>query len=396
MGYVNFKEELSVGNTQLEKRKKNNQEICKYILKHTESLEEYNTESKYCFGEFKDKLIGKKGVFDEENFKIIENEDIVCSKFINCSFLNVKFKDCRFVGCVFDECNFSAGGVVFENCILIKEDSEKTPSLNKKDNLSCSFYNCNIYAKFLDSDISFTIFENSKFKNTSFEQSIMKSVIINNCELHTITFEDCDFCGGKIIKTYIKDLDFNDKYKTKFDEKTFFDKIKPRECTKQEYEGIYMTYETIADKFKENTLNNNFGEYYFLGKCTERKSLSFCSKLTSYIYYITCGYGERPEFALYTGLGIILIFSFIYLFTGVKLEGEDIKYTIINIGGISFTKFLKDINETLNLSIGMFAGVGANNGQPSEISYMVSNIEMIIGVIMMGIGIGTLTRKIVR
>ena len=44
----------------------------------------------------------------------------------------------------------------------------------------------------------------------------------------------------------------------------------------------------------------------------------------------------------------------------------------------------------------MFGGVGSINGRPSEISYIVSNFEMIIGIIMMGLGIGTLTRKIIR
>ena len=53
---------------------------------------------------------------------------------------------------------------------------------------------------------------------------------------------------------------FEDKFLTKFDEKTFFDKIEPRVKDKQEYEGIYTVYESIADKFKDNTLTSNFGE----------------------------------------------------------------------------------------------------------------------------------------
>ncbi len=66
------------------------------------------------------------------------------------------------------------------------------------------------------------------------------------------------------------------------------------------------------------------------------------------------------------------------------------------MGSLTLPEIIGDLNETLNLSIGMFAGVGVNNGQPSEVGYMVSNFEMVIGIIMMGLGIGTLTRKIVR
>ena len=159
-----------------------------------------------------------------------------------------------------------------------------------------------------------------------------------------------------------------------------------------------MTYETLADKFKENTLNNNFGEYYYLAKCTERKSIKkTLPRFTSIISWLTCGYGERPQFALFSGLVIMVIFAIIYLFTGVTIDNaKDIHYTLSNIGDLKLPEIIKDFNETLNLSIGMFAGVGINNGKASELSYMVSNIEMIIGVIIIGLGIGTLTRKIVR
>ena len=399
MGYVNFKEENTVAAQQLEKRKKSNENIYKYMLKHrNKDLVGYRPSPKYSYTIFNGEEIGKPGVLDETDFYEINNEDIVCTKFKDCNFKNVKFKDCRFVGCTFEDCTFEAGGIVFENCILIKEDTEQSPSLNKKDNLSCSFYNCKMYVKFLNSDISFCIFENCKISDTAFENTFMKSVIINKSEMDMITIKDCDMSSFKMTNYYIKNLDFNDDYMTKFDEKTYFDKIPIRNKTKEEYEGVYMTYQLLADKFKENTLDNNFGEYYYLGKCTERKSIKKpLPRFTSTISWLTCGYGERPEFALFSSLVIIFIFAIIYIFTGVTIEkSKDIHYTLSNMGSLTLPEIIGDFNETLNLSIGMFVGVGVNNGQPSEISYMVSNIEMIIGIIMMGIGIGTLTRKIIR
>ncbi|MEG1311611.1 MAG: pentapeptide repeat-containing protein [Romboutsia sp.] len=397
MGYINFKEENAVASDQLEKRKKNNENIYRYMLKHKDkNLVRYRPSSKYSYMNFNGEEIGKKGILDEVNFYEINNEDIVCTRFKDCNFKNVRFKECKFIGCKFENCEFGDGGVVFENCILIKEDTEKSPSLNKKDNLSCEFYNCNMYVKFLNSDISFNIFENCNISDTSFEQTFMKSVIINKSELNMITIKDCDMSGMKMTNYYVSDLDFIDDYKTKFDEKTFFDKIPIKNKTKQEYEGVYMTYEILADKFKENTLNNNFGEYYYLAKCTEHKSLKKFPKIISLISWITCGYGERPEFAFFSGLSIIFLFSLIYLFTGVEIQGTDIHYTLYNLNKIKLPKLMKDLNETINLSVGMFGGVGASNGQPSEASYIVSNTEMVIGIVMMGLGIGTLTRKIVR
>ena len=46
--------------------------------------------------------------------------------------------------------------------------------------------------------------------------------------------------------------------------------------------------------------------------------------------------------------------------------------------------------------INMFAGVGVVNCIPGAYGYVIANIEMILGFIMMGIAIGTLTRRFVR
>ena len=192
------------------------------------------------------------------------------------------------------------------------------------------------------------------------------------------------------------DFSFEDKYLTKFDEKTFFDKIELRIKDKQEYEGIYEVYENIADEFKANSLNSNFGEYYYLCKCVERKSLKLLSKLGSYLYWLICGYGERPFFCVLSSLSIIIIFSFLYLITGIDTDGTTILYTFNDIFTVNISKFIRDYNEALNLSVGMFACVGIDNGKPTELGYMVANFEMLIGVVIIGIGTGTLVRKVIR
>jgi len=396
MAYINFKEEKVKNKKQLKKRKDNNENLYNYILKHKDSLKGYFADKTYSYNKVVDKFIGKKGILDEESFYIIEYEDIICSKFIGCTFNNIKFKDCRFIGCTFEECNFSGGGVVFENCIFIKEDSETMPSLNRKDNLGCSFYKCDMYCKFLNCDISFSIFEECKIENTNFELTFAQNTIALNSEFDKVEVSDCNFCGFKTIECYLLDFSFNDNDKTKFDEKTFFDKINPRIKNKQEYEGIYMTYKTLADKFKENTLNNNFGEYYYLAQCTESKCIGILPKLVYKLNWFTCGFGERPWNCIVSSLIIILVFSIIYLFSGLDLEGEIIKYSIYNMDTWSIKKFIQDFNESFHISVGMFGGIGVDNAKPIQTTYIFANIEILIGIVMMGIGIGTLTRKIVR
>lgn len=396
MGYINFKEEKVKNKKQLEKRKVNNENLCNYILNNKNTLSSYYPDKIYSYNKVIDKFIGKKGLVQEDNFYKIEYEDIICSKFIGCTFSNIKFKDCRFIGCIFEECNFSGGGVIFENCIFIKEDSEKLPSLNRKDNLSCSFYKCNMYCKFLNCDISFSIFEECKIENTNFELTFVQNCISIYSEFNKVEVSDCNLSGFKTIDCYFIDFYFNDNDKTKFDEKTFFDKIQPRSKDKGEYEGIYMTYQILADKFKENSLNNNFGEYYYLGKYIESKCIGLIPKVAYKLNLFICGFGERPLNCVISSLVIIFVFAFLYLIVGMKLENEIVIYNLSNINTWTTSKFMRDFNESFHLSVGMFSGIGVDNTKPIPRAYILANIEMLIGVIMVGIATGTLTRKIIR
>lgn len=396
MAYINFNEEKKVCINQLEKRKKNNENLFNEIMKDKKLAKDFTPYEKFSYKVFNGEFFGKKDIESEENFLIIENKDVVCTKFIDCKFYNVKFRNCKFIGNTFTRCNFGGGGVVFDNCTFIKEDTEKLPTLNKEDNFSTEFNECSLYVKFINCSIQFIIFEKCYLKDTTFEQCNMSNGIIINSELNMIIIKDTNLSGIKVMKSYIKDLEFRDLGTSKLDEKSFFDKIPIRKKDRNEYEGLYMVYQNIADKFKENNLKNNFGEYYYICNNMKRKTLKPIPKIVSYLYWLSCGYGERPWYALIFSLILSFIFAILYLFCGIEVDGYSIRYTIITLKEISFSNFIKDFNEAINLSIGIFGGVGYNNAQPTEISYMVENIETVIGVVMMGVGIGCLTRKIVR
>lgn len=395
MAYINFKEEISAAKTQLEKRIHNNVKIFGKLSESKDVYKEFNPNDRYSFKEHNNLVIGGGHPKKEDEFQEFKDEDIVCAKFVKCRFSNVKFSNCKFIGCYFEECELMGGGVVFQDCIFVKKDKDDKPNLNKEDNFSCEFNHCNIYAKFINCTLEFIIFNKCILKNTNFELSDMSNGIIYDSTLEMIIISDTNLSGTKIVSTYIEDLEFRDKYKTKLDEKTFIDKIKFRKRNRNEYEGIYTVYENIADKFNDNNLKNNFGEYYFLCRKVQRKTLKPMPKIASTLGLVSCGYGERPMYAVYFSLFVIALFSILYLIFGMKVNEEIITYDNINKFH-NLRKMLTDYNESLNLSVGMFAGVGLNEAQPSPRSYMLSNIEMLIGVLMMGVGIGALVKKIVR
>ena len=396
MSYVNFKEERQVTREQLKKRRKNNEEIFNKLIETKDLPKIYIPDNEYSYKKFEDKHFGIGRIKDEEDYEKINDKDIVCTIFENCTFGNIKFENCNFIGCIFKNCKFESGGVIFKNCSFYKEESEKKPSLNRRDNFSCEFSNCEIYAKFDGSTIAYCIFSSCFISNTYFLLSDMTSLIIIDSELKRIRIEDCDLSGAKIMSTYIIDLDFTDKIKSKLDEKTFFDKIKLREKDRNEYEWGYMTYETIGDKFKENNLNNNFGEYYYLCKLTQRKTLKIFPRINSFLYWSICGYGERPIYSIIFALATILIFAILYLIFGIKIDDNMISYLNYKIYSNDLNYHLLNIHKAITLSCGMFSGVGSSSIEPVRVSEFLGNVEMLVGLIIIGIGVGTVTRKIVR
>ena len=121
MAYVNFKEENYKLKIQLDKRKKNNDKNYNYIVKHKNEMADYNADNRYSYEKLNGDFIGKKGILDEQDFYNIENKDILCTNFNDCTFANVKFINCKIIGCKFNNCKFIYGGVIFENCIFIME-----------------------------------------------------------------------------------------------------------------------------------------------------------------------------------------------------------------------------------------------------------------------------------
>lgn len=394
MAYINFKEEKAVANDQLVKRRENNNKLFEKI-KNTKILpKKYKADKELSYKKFKNNIYGINGIHSEDEFQVIENKDIICTEFIKCEFNNITFNNCKFIGCIFKGCSFSLGGVAFNDCTFIMEEKYEKPSLNKYDNFSCEFLECDIYAKFNLSNLSHCIFKDCALGNIGFEDSNMTSVLIKNCECSGFSFKDCNLSGIKVFESYIEDLDFKDEDKSKLDEKSFFDKIELKKYTRDEYEGVYTVYEDLADKFKENNLINNFGEYYYLCKKTQRKALKFIPKIGSYIYYIICGYGERPWNAFFSAMLMFVIFAFIYLGTGFSVGGEYIQYPN-NEEEFSVREFASDYHEAFNVSILVFSGVG-EDVELTKTSYFVENIEAIFGVIIIGNGLATLTRKVIR
>ncbi|MGL5346525.1 MAG: ion channel [Peptostreptococcaceae bacterium] len=335
-------------------------------------------------------LIGCKTIkntnLKEDKLKIINGAKVEFNDFINCRFNNIKFKNCTFFGTKFSKCVFE--NIIFEGCTFFKENEIaifNEGSLLKKT----SFKNCNIRK---------SVFKNTIFEYVKISETILKETIIANTSIINLKIIDCDCRMFKIVNSNADKIIFEDEYNTRFDEYTFFDQIIVNQSYKKSYENASKVYREIAVKFEKNNLSDYAGEYYYLSKKAECKSLSGIDRVKSWIFWMLCGYGERPTYALVTSVEIILIFAIIYMFTGLIADGSLINYTDLFSEGIVYQPDMyRDFFKSLYFSIATFTTVGYGDITPvGEISTMLSGIEMFLGVTMVGIWTATLARKIIR
>lgn len=306
------------------------------------------------------------------------------NNFKRCKFKDVIFKDCIFNANIFSKCVFE--NVLFENCRFYKLDNINIFS-DECIFMKIIFKNCNLENN---------VFKECRISDLKFIESSLENAIFSNMLIENNQISDCDCRGLKIINSFIEKLKFEDKNITKLDEYVFIDTIKLDKKYKKSYEDVSRVYRNVAKKLEENNLINHASEYYYLSKCVEHKSLTGIDKINSGIFWLLCGYGERPTYALITSLEIIFGFAVLYMFTGLSISGDVVKY--VETFSYNFTErnIVTDFMSCLYFSTVTFTTVGYGDITPLNLSVFLSAVEMFLGLTMTGIWTATLARKITR
>ena len=306
-----------------------------------------------------------RGLKSEEFIKLAKINNQSNIKFIeNINFENLKIKDIEIKNIEFRNCSF-------KNSIFINN------KLNKVNFKNCILKNA--------------LLINNKLNSIKIENSDLKKSIFSKCYIDFIKIKDSDLKSFKLTDSYIYNLEFEDSLKTKFNENTFFDEI-----NNESYESCYEFYKNIAYKFQENNILDKYGEYLYIYKLIERKTLKGLKRIESDLLWLICGYGERPTYALITSLEIIFLFTILYLIFGLKIGNEIISYKELFFTDKKIIVILDDFIRAFHFSIVTFTTVGYGDITPFGYSIFLSGIEMFLGVTMVGIWTATLARKINR
>ena len=112
--------------------------------------------------------------------------------------------------------------------------------------------------------------------------------------------------------------------------------------------------------------------------------------------WLVCGYGEKLGRFVVTFLLTIIIPAIGYLFCGIKVGDKTIRYPLIDGTEFSLINFVKDFGKCLHFSIVTFSTVGYGNIVPSGISYIISAIQILIGVLFVALFTSIMLKKILR
>lgn len=348
----------------------------------------YNYDEKY-------KIINR--VIELESYK---NEDIdkiffSNTKYVSCSFSHVVFDNISFCNVIFEDCTFE-----FCNFSYCNIKNKSLVQFFSSDIFKCSFNKCNLKDVFI---------KRSRFKYVSFKNTFLKGCnLIGNCYSRVKFIDDCNLmdciirdssCRFDIcfinknsytkfnLNSYVGKFNYHHKYYCKNDK--YYD-------DKKRYKDICNSYLYFGSQYLKSGLREKQGECFYESKKAFYRTLKGMKKITNFLSYYVCGYGEKPYRTFGFSLIIIIFCAVLYMFTGLQGQDELILYRVNSpFKGIRI--LIRDFIYCFHFSLVTFSTVGYGDLVPYGImSTIISSIEIILGVLMVGIWTSTLVRKMTR
>lgn len=347
-------------------------------------------QSEYKFAMFSDLIFGKETIHSPDEIQQVIGVSFYYCDFSLCGFSNITFRDCTFIGCNFTECYTLGFDILFEECSFMSRIKGKVSI----DDAPCMFKSCELTVRFVESDLQMAVFDMSHFYFSHFIRTSLKDIIFVGTSFDTIKVSDCDLRNTKMLKPKFVEFYIEDAREgSKVSKHTFLDLIQFNPKEAREVRFAIETYSQISELFERNKLMDLAGEYFYRYKLAEKMSLTGVAKFKSFMGLISCGYGERPSHSLMTSLALIFFCGTLYMLFGVSVNNEYLQYipTAANL----FPSFDLMIY-CYHFSLVTFSTVGYGNVVPVGGSLVVSAFEMVMGVIMVGIWVSTLVRKMVR
>lgn len=334
----------------------------------------------------------------QQDYIDIKLEDVRYSdcEFRNISFKNNSFSNAIFISCKFINCKFIRGRISLRNFLEFNKCILENLYIDNCDFSSLYIKECSLYK---------VDFKNSFMKGCNFIKNSYDEVrFIDDCNLM-----DC------IIKEMEGTMDIkfiNEKSYTKLNYGSYIGKFNYKDMKKNNgcinkkeycncickanYLNISFSYMDFGGQYLRNNVSGRYGRCFYQSKLAFHRTLKGRKKFYSYVANIVCGYGEKPYRSFMLSLIIILIFALLYMITGISCASGIIGFRGL-IDNFSVEMLLKNVIYCIHFSLVTFSTVGYGDLLPYNMSGIIlTSIEIIMGIIMIGIWTSTLVRKMTR
>jgi hypothetical protein len=305
------------------------------------------------------------------NVKFTSKKTLSNFRFESAELINVSFKS---IDPIFDT------RLILENFVFNRAKIERA-DISSNDFAGRNYF---LKAKFNEVDLSDIFFRKNTFcdfTKSRFERCNFKDAKVDNSNLNGCFFSDSDLRGASFRKTNLSDIAFKNctvNLKTTFDEKINL------EITKS-FEKAIEVYTQLRDLFS-NAGHFLKSRHYHIRKMISLREQegNIFKKLTSWLYWLTSGYGEIPFRITYWMLLFIILFSLGYFSSRISYSG----------GAIGV---VKDFCECLYFSTVTFTTLGYGDWLPSDrFSKTLAGIESFSGLVFMAIFSVLIAKKMRR
>ena len=329
---------------------------------------------------------------------VIEDDNVIefsSGKFINCMFENIIFNDRLFNNAVFEYCTL-------KNCSFI--------TCKVQLNSFLEFHYCNfIHVNIMECKINNLYIKESNLMEVIFKNTFMRGCKLIGNSYEFVRFQEgCNLMDATIEDNYkFMDISFiNDMSYTKLNYGTYMGRFNYKKFNGGKVKVadernlnliISNTYMDFGRQFLINNVSGKYGVCFYESKRAFHRTLSGKRKVISSVYNLVCGYGEKPSRTFIISLILIIFFGILYMITGLKTFNNE----VISIDAIKENlgrrELLNLIIYSVYFSTVTFATVGYGDIMVVNPEGMViSIIEIIVGVFMIGVWTSTLVRKMTK
>lgn len=319
--------------------------------------------------------------------------------FNNIIFEGFIFKDICFHNCTFFNCEF------LDIYTPMSIDSLVSPSYRQGFS-ACTFENCHFkkcmlqntffsigtisYTTFEDIDFYRCVFHRMSFSQVVFkgETELAETSVLSPSSRFDISFRCAPENFHADTRCKLTAFSYRDIINRPLSQYKTYNIFQ-----KDIYSKVADTYFALDQIWASNHIreqDNYRGNLYYQRKKAETRSKSGIPALFGYLSEWTIGYGEAPLRAFVSILFLVLVFSFIYIFTGFTPDSYSAPIGYFYNSCLTFSNW----SQSLFFSFFTLITVGQGSAAPASAATQIAMaFELICGSILMTLFTATLFRK---